>query len=246
VTDGRRDLVRTQLLERAEADARVAAAAVPGSSAAGAEDQWSDIDLFFGVTGAEPKVVLEDFSAALHDDFGALHHFDLAAGPAVYRAFLLEGLLEVDLGFAPLEEFRSYGGAPFRVVFGAPGSPTRRDPLDVAHAIGLIWHHVLHARSSIERDKPWQAEYWISAVRDQVLSLAADRNGLPSLYAKGADLLPASTTAPLVDALVRSLDRDALGAALQAASQAALLEIREQDPVSADLLEEPLRSLAGS
>ena len=236
--------MRTQLLERAEADRRVAAAAITGSIAAGTADQWSDIDLFFGVSGAEPKTVLEDFSSTLYDDFGALHHFDLAAGPAIYRAFLLEGLLEVDLGFAPLEEFRSYGGAPFRVVFGTPGSPSSSHPLDVAHAIGLIWHHVLHARTSIERDKPWQAGYWISAVRDQVLSLAAGRNRLPTIYAKGADRLPKSVTAPLANALVRSLDKNGLSAALQAATQAALTEIGEQDPACAGRLDEPLRALA--
>ena len=43
---------------------------------------------------------------------------------------------------------------------------------DARHTAGLGWHHVLHARSCIERGKVWQAEYWISAVRDYTITLA--------------------------------------------------------------------------
>lgn len=116
----RRDLLREQLLQWARADGRVAAAALTGSAAAGTEDRWSDVDLFFGVAGAEPAEVLQDLSDYAYGQLSAVHHFDLAAGKAIYRAFLLDGLLEVDLGLAPIEEFRSHGGAPFRVVYGQP------------------------------------------------------------------------------------------------------------------------------
>jgi hypothetical protein len=43
---------------------------------------------------------------------------------------------------------------------------------DIDLYLGLAWHHVGHARSCIERDKPWQAEYRTSGVRDQTLALA--------------------------------------------------------------------------
>lgn len=91
----RRQQVRERLLERARADERITGAALTGSAARDAEDRWSDIDLFFGV-GVPVTEVLTDWSAYVYDSLGALHHFDLHAGPAVYRAFLLPELLEVD------------------------------------------------------------------------------------------------------------------------------------------------------
>ncbi|WP_225448257.1 hypothetical protein [Streptacidiphilus sp. P02-A3a] len=49
----------------------------------------------------------------------------------------------------------------------------------------------------VERQRWWQAEHWVSAVRDQVLALACLRLGHPTGYAKGAHLLPPELTAPL-------------------------------------------------
>lgn len=85
----RRGSIRAQLLDRARQDPRVAGAALTGSAASGTEDDWSDIDLFLGVAGVEPSEVLDDFSAFLYGELGALHHFNLTSGPAVYRAFFL-------------------------------------------------------------------------------------------------------------------------------------------------------------
>lgn len=56
---------------------------------------------------------------------------------------------------------------------------------------------LLHARVSIERSAPLQAEYWITAVRDETLALACLRLGLPAAYAKGSDRLPAEVTRPV-------------------------------------------------
>jgi hypothetical protein len=41
----------------------VTGAAQTGSAAAGTEDHWSDVDLFFGLADAAPADVLKDFSA---------------------------------------------------------------------------------------------------------------------------------------------------------------------------------------
>lgn len=238
----RRDDVRSALLELARADARITGAAITGSAAAGRADGWSDVDLFFGVT--DVAEVLADFTSHLYAELGALHHFDLTAGPAVYRAFLLEELLEVDLGFTPAEEFRSIGGAPFRVVFGEAGAPSPAPDADVPLRAGLLWHHVLHARSAIERGRPWLAEYWISQARHQVLTLAAHRCGLDTAYAKGADSLPEAVQASLRAARVRDLDVAELDRALQAVTTAALTELRRHDAATADRLEHPLLTAA--
>lgn len=69
----------------------------------------------------------------------------------------------------------------------------------------LAWHHALHAGICTERGRWWQAEYWISATRDLVITLACLRLGYPAHYAKGAHLLPDDLTAPLEATLIRSL-----------------------------------------
>lgn len=241
----RRGAIRTRLLDWARQDPRVAGAAITGSAAGDAEDDWSDIDIFLGVAGVEPHEVLHDLSSRLYGELGALHHFDLTAGPALYRAFFLpDGALEVDVGLTPIEEFRSHGGAPFRVVFGDPRPATEAVLVDVDHLAGLIWHHVLHGRSSIERGRPWQAEHWISATRDHVLTLASQRFGQATAYAKGADSLPKPVTTPLEQALVRGLDPDELLRALRQVTRAAIAELREQAPTVVDRLEAPLLELA--
>ena len=239
-----RSEVRRRLLERARRDHRIVGAAVTGSAARDAEDRWSDVDLFLGVADAVPVAeVLGDWSAFVYRQLGAIHHFDLHAGPAVYRGFLLDGLLEVDLGFTAANEFGPRGDGAFRMVFGDP-VPRQLGTLDQGHVIGLAWHHVLHARICIERGARWQAEYWISALRDHILTLACHRLGYPTSHAKGTDLLPAAVTARVQETLVRTLDSDDLVRAHAAATRVLLDELAAADPVVAAALQRPLLDMA--
>lgn len=69
-------------------------------------------------------------------------------------------------------------------------SPEERERLReelVAAVIGLGWLYALHSRSCIERGKVWQAEYMISAIRDQALALAALRHRLRATQGRGFD-----------------------------------------------------------
>ena len=240
----RRERVRTQLLDRARDDERIVGAAITGSAASGREDRWSDIDLFLGVADSiEVEEVLGDWSSFIYRALGALHHFDLRPGTQIYRAFLLDGPLEIDLGFAPSSDFRPVGDGGFQVVFGTPAVRRALPPVDPGHLIGLTWHHVLHARIAIERGAPWQAEHWISAVRDHTITLACHRLGLPTSYAKGADALPPEVTGPIGEAFVRSLDTGELTRALRAATEAFLAELQVADPSILRTLQEPLREI---
>jgi hypothetical protein len=237
-----RDRVRKRLLEFAEEDVSVVGAAFTGSYAAGAGDEWSDIDLAFAV-GGELRPALEHWTELLYRDFAALHHWDLPFASSVYRVFLLPGCLEVDIAFTPAADFGPRG-PQWRTVFGetirlAPGAPPSRD-----HLAGLAWHHVLHARACIERGKRWQAEYWISGVRDQVLALACLRLGHETGYAKGAHLLPPELTTPLEATLVRSLDEAELRRALAAAAEALVGELERTEPELAARLRPALAELA--
>jgi hypothetical protein len=242
-TSGQRDTVRRRLLGLAEEDPRITGAAVTGSAADGREDRWSDIDLFFGVADhVALDEVVADWSGYVHGELGALHHFDLKVPAATYRAFLLPSCLEVDLGFTPASRFGP-AGPQFRAVFGTAAQTPPASLPDPGHLIGLAWHHVLHARSSIERDKPWQAEYWISGIRDQTLALACLRFGESTDYAQGADALPSGATGELADALVRSLAPEELRRALRVAATQLLAELYATDPGQAQHLEPPIREL---
>lgn len=245
-TPEERYTVRDLLLKRARDDEKIIAAALTGSGSHDAEDRWSDVDLYFGVAdGTTREDALGEWSSFLCRELGALHHFDLDAGYAIYRGFLLPGGLEVDIAFADADRFGPVGPL-FRPVFGivveqpaaGEGGP-QADQL-----IGLAWHHALHARSAIARRKPWQAEYWISATRDHVLTLACLRLGLSTAYAKGADALPSEITTPLEEALPASLRLHELSRALSAAVTVLLHEVDAADPNLSTRLHPVLQPLA--
>ncbi|MGC9670576.1 hypothetical protein ACNTMW_29030 [Planosporangium sp. 12N6] len=239
-----RDRIRAHLLDQARADPAVVGAAIIGSHAADRSDRWSDIDVTFAIEG-DLDAVLERWTRRLYGDFAALHHWDLRAGATIYRVFLLPGWLEVDIAFAPAAEFGPRG-PNWRAVFGRP---SKVEPVALPrgdHLTGLAWHHALHARACIERRRWWQAEYWISAVRDQVLALACLRLGHPTEYAKGAHLLPEQLTAPLEATLVRSLDEAELRRALAAAATVLATELAYTDPALATRLRPMLAELGAA
>ena len=75
-----RDHVRHLLLELARADARVTGGAITGSTALGASDAWSDIDVAFGIAeGNRLEAVMDDWTQTLDQELGVLNHFDLHA-----------------------------------------------------------------------------------------------------------------------------------------------------------------------
>src|SRR5215472_6436672 len=225
-----RDHVHQRVLELARADPRVTAGALTGSMAFGSGDKWSDIDVAFGITGGiAPEAVLHDWTQVLEREFSVLDHFDLRSGSSIYRVFLLPSGLEVDVAVTPAEEFGARG-PHFRALFGTTQQLQATPQPSAPSLMGLGWHHVLHARSSIERNKPWQAEYWISGIRDHTLALACVRLGENAFYGRGVDRLPAAVTGPLAGALVRSLDKPELRRALAVATRCLIGELEEWDP----------------
>ncbi len=127
---------------------------------------------------------------------------------------LLPGCLQVDLSFAPASEWGARGPG-FQLLFGTAADLP--DILDqpAEELFGLAVHHAVRARFCVERGRFWQAEMWISALRDHALELACLQRGLPVSNGRGFDALPPE----LLDegALVRSLDRDELLRALRSA-----------------------------
>ncbi|ANN18790.1 hypothetical protein SD37_26325 [Amycolatopsis orientalis] len=203
-----RGRVRDKLVAAAKADPRIAAAGFAGSSAYGEEDEWSDIDLALGLA---PSVDYDDVVAAwtesLYREHGAGTHLDVRAGSTLFRVFLLQGTLQVDIAFWRAEEFGATGPR-FEVLFGKANDVEKTQPPVAANLIGWAWLYALHARSSIGRGRVWQAEYMISGMRDQVFALACLRHDVPAVQGRGMDDVPPDAAAPLMAALVRSRPRE--------------------------------------
>jgi hypothetical protein len=243
-TPERRDQVRERLTELAREDEDASAAAILGSHVAGTEDEWSDVDVSLGIRG-DLGAAIERWTRRVYDEFAAIHHWDLPSGTTTYRVFLLPELLQVDLSFTPEAEFGPRG-PNWRTVFGETVQAQPSPAPSVGGLAGLAWTMALHARRSIARRQPWQAEHMISGVRDHVLALACLRHGFPTRYAKGADRLPAEVTGPLEATLVRSLDEPELRRALAAAVAALAQELQRTDAELAARLEPTLRDLTSA
>jgi hypothetical protein len=233
--------VRERLLALAEDDPDVVGAAITGSYAVGGGDEWSDVDLAFGIRG-DLAPALERWAGILASHFDALHHWDLPCGSSVYRVFLLPDWVEVDIAFTPAAEFGPRAPT-WRTIFGDPVEVPQTAPVAADDLVGQAWHHALHARACIGRGKPWQAEWLISGLGDHVLALACGRLGLPTRFAKGADGLPGEVTGPLAQALVRSLEDPELCRALAAATAAYAAELEHADPALAERLRPMLAEL---
>ena len=135
----------------------------------------------------------------------------------------------MDISFTPASDFGPRG-PNWRTVFGETVEVSPSAPVASGDLVGWAWVYVRHVQTCIERGKPWQAEWALSGIRDNVLALASLRHGYVTRYAKGADLLPPELTAPLEAALVRSLDEAELRRALAAACDALADEVDRTDP----------------
>jgi predicted nucleotidyltransferase len=219
-----RERIRDGLVESARADPRVVACALVGSDARGETDRWSDVDVTLGIAaGTAVAEVLEDWTRHLVDHSGAVHLFDLAAGPSLYRVFLFPGNLQVDVSFTPEDDFGPRG-PHFRLLFGSAVERAPAEPPSARHLFGFAAHHAVRARICIERRRVWQAEYWISALRDEALTLACRRRGLETAYARGFDRLPPELLTKASQALVLSTEREELLRALAGAVELLLGE----------------------
>lgn len=241
-TIAERDRVRDRILEMARGDPRVAAGAVVGSLALGEGDRWSDLDLTFGLAAGAPALdVLRDWTRTLEAEFSAVQLFDLPFLSSLYRVFLLPGSLQVDVSFTPQAEFGPMGPR-FRLLFGTAVDRPQVEPPSAESLFGVAAHHAVRARFSIARGRLWQAEYWVSGLRDQALALACRRRGLNPNHGRGFDALPAETLAPFHDALVGSLEPGELLRALGRAIEGLLRESGEVSGTAAKV-EGELRSL---
>lgn len=231
------------LVAAARVDERIMAAAVVGSAAVDREDEWSDIDLAFGLAAdSEPADVGDAWTARMYDDHGALDHLDVWSGSTLFRVFLLSSSMQVDLSFWPWET-SAPSGTSFRLLFGEASDPSPSSSPSPASLIGMGWLYALHARSSIARGRNLQALYMVNGLRDHVVSLECLRHGLPADQGFGVDDLPPHAMQTIADTLVRRLRRHELSTAFPNAIAALIDEAEQVDRGLASRLREPAREL---
>ena len=205
-TPEQREEIREGLLARARQDDRVTGAALTGSAALGSEDRWSDVDVFLGIgESVDLHDVITDWTSAVYDEAGAVHHWDVQAGAALYRVFLLESGLQVDIAFTPELDFGARSPS-FELAFGSPSRyrlpSRRRSPTSPASA-GSAFSMPTRRSSAVGRGRLRTG----SAACDQTLALACLRMGESPYYSRGVDWLPPDLTTPLAETFVRGSSR---------------------------------------
>jgi hypothetical protein len=245
-TSQKREQIREELVAAAKADSRIGAAAHLGSAALGLQDRWSDIDLALCVApDADLNQVLVDWTTHLYRDHAAVANHDVRHGEILYRVFLLDNTLQIDLSFWPSAELRAMG-PKFSLIFGAAGQPVPAPVPDSKDLIGMAWLYALHVRSSIARSRLLQAEYMLSGMRDNVLALMCKRHNVASVQGRGLDDLPEPQRARAAECLARSVEPFELKRALQVTVDALLEEVECADSGLATKLQGPLNSVVDS
>jgi hypothetical protein len=251
-----RDALHRRVLELAEQDQRVVAGAVVGSFAVETGDQFSDLDLTFGIDdGVEVADVLKDWTRTLVGELDAVRLADLERGSTIYRVFLFPEALQLDLSMTPAAGFRP-AGPRFRLLFGETAAD--ESPVLTPAAVGTLfiptpvvpddifgWGviYALHARACIGRGRVWQAEHYVDAARDHALSLACLREGAPAAQARGYDDLSAATLARFDAAHVGALESEALRTALAVTVAELMREGAEANVSRANVVAERLADL---
>ena len=239
-----RTRLRDAMVAQAEANPQFSGAALVGSAARGAEDAWSDIDLVLQLApAADEEQAVADWTAWMRAQAEVADTMDVFAGGGVrYRVYLLASSLQVDVSFWPHDEFRATEPG-FRLLFGTPAEPTDPPPAatDAEAAIGMGWLHALHARSSIARQRSWQAVQMLDELQRTTLQLAAARHGLNPWHAREVDRLPAEVLDAMAQARATGLETEELRRSLRALTVAFAHEIAHHDPRRAGVLEPVLR-----
>lgn len=210
-----REEVREKIIIKVKGDSRIISAAVIGSYAKGTVDRWSDIDLTFGANELFTiKELLDSWTDYILNEFIGIVLFDLKSRSTIYRVFILPGCLQLDLSFSPASEFGAIG-PHFNLLYSKqyekpklrpqPNEEPQLRSQPTKELFGYMVHHILRARFCMERNRLWQAEFWIGEARNYALKLACQSRGLNSDYGGGFDDLPHDIHNLFKDSFVRQL-----------------------------------------
>ena len=203
-----RNEVREKIITKAKADERIVSAAAVGSYAKGTVDQWSDIDLTFGVDESFTIIsLLDSWTEYVVQEFSGVFLLDVKRGNTIYRVFVLPGCLQLDLSFSPAKEFGA-DGPHFHLLYGKKYIKPQPKSQQSNEIFGWMLHHILRARFCVERKRLWQAEYWISEARNYALKLACISRALNTEHGRGFDDLPHEILDLFKTSFITNLNRE--------------------------------------
>lgn len=226
---------RQQTLEKIIAalreDTRIAGAIIVGSAAVGFEDEYSDIDL--GAVVHRPEDSAPCFLDWLHRMqamFSIIHRFEVHPAPNIFlHGFLLEGFLEVDISFQPLDQLIARR-TRWKVAFDRTGTikgimrsswQNRTEPDGsgaYTHQLGDIWYFIMHALVSLRRGLPWRALGCLHEIRQAILSLAELNYKKEVRFSRQLDAMPPEFLRQYEQTLVARAEPAEIQAALHAAA----------------------------
>jgi hypothetical protein len=239
-TPDEREHLRNELVSAAQHDPNLCGAAHTGSGASSLLDRWSDIDLAFCVKpAASCDQVIAEWTKRLYQRHDAVAHVDVMRGTTLFRVFLLQNTLQVDLAFWRVEDFAAIG-PNFRLIFGEAGAPRPAVQSNPGDSIGMAWLYALHVRSSLSRGRVLQAEYMLSGMRNHVFELTCLRCGAISKQGRGLDDLPARERGLAANCIPAGLETSELKRAFRMTVDMLNAEIQHVEGKLANKLSEAL------
>ena len=242
-TPAERSELQAELITRARADPSISGAALVGSVARDAEDEWSDIDLVLQLApGVDEPSVVKEWTSSI-DALGRVADvLDVIAGGVRYRVFLLVSSLQIDVSFWPHDEFRATEPG-FRLLFGKANKPTDPVPVNMDRTIGMGWLYAIHARSAVARGRTWQATMMLDELRTSLITLMCIRADVNPWHGRDVDRLPPADLAALVHSRAVGVGGAELELSRQSLTHQFFEEIKLHDPVRAARLESPFEQL---
>lgn len=239
-----RSEIHAQLVALAVADERIAGAALVGSAARDAQDEWSDIDLVLQLdASADEAAVVGDWTRRIDERHGLADTLDVYSRGVRYRVFFLRSSLQIDVSFWPHDQFRATEPA-FRLLFGTPDEPEKPTPVAPGDAIGWGWLYAIHARSALARGRLWQASMMLDELRSRLITLQCIRAGLNPWQGRDVDRLPLDDRAALEASRAPQISVDDLERSRVLLSRQFLDEVALHDPERFARLVDPFTELA--
>lgn len=209
-----RKRVQDFLITKAKADQRISDAAIVGSESIGANDQWSDIDLSFGIKeGFSISKVIDDWTSILETECSAGQLLDVTYQNSIFRVFLLPNCLQIDLSFTPASKFGAITDN-FLLLFGQQKETSKQQPPNPQDVYGYALLYTLKIKRAIERTRYWQAFHYLNTCRQYVQQLACLKHQITPFDAKGFDDLPLALLSNLQRTIPQSIEEEDLRMAL--------------------------------
>jgi len=187
------------------------------------------------------KAVFRDWRARIEEILPVIHCVEVTYGPNNYLyAFLLDGFLELDIGFLCLTNLLAKRER-WKIVFDRSGkiedimrsSWEKRAKPDIKDAylsrINGIWHYIIHGVVALKRCQPWRALHYLEVIRNRTVELAGLRTGLETKHFRQVDQMPNEFLTELRQTLVSSKDTVDIMRALKAATMCFFREARFLD-----------------